>query len=197
MGIIWATIILGPPFALAAFLSIRGFWPRAQLLVTAAALVIIFFAFGVMLFRLSFANSLANFVCVAVVYLAYCFLAASCLQIPFRVVRYLALAITSLPICFGYVLGTVGVLGLMAIMGDYERPPEHTEQMGSHLKCEITLWGFAGSASGYTVHLYKTWPEIPLLVREVVAFSVVQGGYVGDDPPADKTCSDALDAYSR
>jgi hypothetical protein len=184
---------LGHHSPFVVFLAIR---PRAQLSVTVAAILILCLALGVAALGLSFTNVFANFVGVAVVFIAYYFLAASCLQIPFRVIRYLALTVAILPICFGYVLGTIGMLGLVWMVMDYTEPPQHAEQVGPHLKCEITGWGAAGTASGYTVHLYKTWPEVPFIVREVVSLRVIQAGYVGE-PPADKTCSDAVNVYSR
>jgi|ERR1700722_15064485 hypothetical protein len=194
--LMWATVICGPPFAFAVFFSIRQWWPHAQLPATGAAILTLLFAFSVVTLRLSFTSALANFVCVAVVLLIYYFIVASCLQIPFRAVRYLTFIVTILPICFGYLLGTVGVLGLGWIVMDYTRPPEHTEQMGPDLKCQITGWGSVASASGYTVHLYKIWPEVPFVEREVASLSVIQAGYVGE-PRADKTCSDAMHAYTR
>jgi hypothetical protein len=194
--LMWATVLCAPPFAFATFLAIRWSRPPAQLPVTVAAISILLFAFGVALVRLSFTNVLANFVCVAVLYFTYCFFAASCLQIRFRAVRYLALIASALPICVGYVLGTIGALGLGFIVMDYARAPEHTEQMEPNLICRITEWGSAVSASGYTVHLYRVWPAVPFIEREVVALTVIQAGYLGE-PPADKTCPDALNAYTR
>jgi hypothetical protein len=195
-GLMWATVLGAPPFGFAVFLGIRWAWPRAQLPATVAALATLCFAFGAALLRLSFTDVLANFVCVAVLYFAYCFVAASCLQIPFRAVRYLALVAAALPICVGYGLGTIGVLGLGWIVMDYAEPPYHTEPMAPYLICRITEWGMAVGGSGYTVHLYRVWPAVPFIERQVVTLVVAQAGYVGE-PPADKTCADALDAYTR
>jgi len=194
--LMWATVLCAPLCAFAIFLSIGWWSPRAKLPTIVAALSILVFGLGAAILRLSFTDVLANFICVAVVYFSYCFLVASCLLIPIRAVRYLAFVATPLPICVGYVLGTVGVLGLGWIVMDYARAPDHTEPMGPQLICRITEWGSVASASGYTVHLYKFWPAVPFIEREVVALPVVQAGYIGE-PPADKTCPDALRAYSR
>jgi hypothetical protein len=64
--------------------------------------------------------------------------------------------------------------------------------MTPKLICEITGWGMAGGPSGYKVHLYKRWPALPFIKKEVVELTVDQNA-----PDADKTCADALKAYSN
>jgi hypothetical protein len=98
------------------------------------------------------------------------------------------LPVTVLPIGVGYVLGTFGIF----VVADLVRPPERVEYVGQELICEITGWGMAGAASGYEVRLYKRWSAFTFIEREVAAFTVDESA--GD---ADKTCSDALNAYAH
>lgn len=63
------------------------------------------------------------------------------------------------------------------------------------LACRVTLWGTAFSASGDTVHLYRTWEWLPLIERSVVRIPVVELGYAGDQPPPAADCSDAVRLY--
>jgi hypothetical protein len=193
--LMWATVLSAPPLAFALFLSFRRLWPRVQLPAAVVAIAILFFSYGIAQLGLSFTSALVDVACVAAVYFTYCLVAASCLQIPFIFFRYSALVVSSLPICVGYVLGTVGVLGLGWIVADYTRPPQHTEKMRPDLICEVTSWGSVASRSGYTVHLFKIWAALPFAEREVVRFKIVQAGYIGE-PPTDKTCADALNAYA-
>jgi hypothetical protein len=125
-------------------------------------------------------------------YWSYCFLAASCLLIPSKVARIAALVIAAIPMLMGYVLGTVGVLGLAFILGDYTREPDHTEQIGPGLTCRITEWGMAVGPSGYIVDLYRVLP-VPFLKRNVASIRVT------DTDPSSRAanCSDVLAVYTR
>jgi hypothetical protein len=86
------------------------------------------FAFGIYALRLSFTNDLADTVFWAVGYFAYCVLAASSLRIPVRLVRYMVLIIAALPMAGGYVLGTVGILGLGFVVHDSTARPEREQE---------------------------------------------------------------------
>ena len=189
--VIWATVLGAPPITFLAVPRIRRAWPHAHGLIIIAAIVILCFAIGTSVSRLSFTNVWVNVVLAAICYLAYCFLAASCWQISRNVVRYIVGTVTTLPIGFGYLLGTVGVLALMWIVSDYASLPHRVEQMAPGLTCETTEWGTVLSG-GYKVHLYQRWSAIPFLEREVVVLTVGQ-----DARDADKTCSDALKAYAH
>jgi hypothetical protein len=83
----------------------------------------------------------------------------------------------------------------MFIVGDYTRAPHEIHQIEAGLECRVTLWGMVGSASGYTVHLYKSWDWLPFIERSVVRIPVVQVGYDGDTPPKNANCVDAAAQY--
>jgi hypothetical protein len=189
--VIWATVLGAPPIAFLAVPVIRRAWPYANLPIIIAAIAILCFAIGSSVSRLSFTNVWVNVVLAAICYLAYCFLAASCWQISRSAVRYIVGIVTTLPIGVGYLLGTIGALGLGWIVSDYASPPHHVEQMAPGLICEITEWGTIFSG-GYKVHLYQRWSAFPFLEREVVILTVDQNA-----SDADKTCSDALNAYAH
>ena len=188
---IWATVLGTPPIAFLAAPGIRRAWPYAHGPIIIVAIAILCFAIGSSVSRLSFTNVWVNVVLAAICYLAYCFLAASCWQISRNAVRYIVGIVTTLPIGVGYLLGTIGALGLGWIVSDYASPPHHVEQMAPGLICEITEWGTVFSG-GYKVHLYQRWSAFPFLEREVVILTVDQNA-----SNADKTCSDALNAYAH
>ena len=135
--------------------------------------------------RISFWSDFPYDAGISVAYLAYCFLAASCLRIPFEAVRLAALLVTAVPICFGYRGGPLLFLSL----GETTEPPK---QMTSDLVCSVTMWGLGGEDFGYTVLLYKTWSWAPFLRREVHRASVDQS----IDQP-DVSCSDVFASYIK
>ena len=106
----------------------------------------------------------------------------------------LALLCAAIPIFAGYVLCTIGLLGLIFIVGDYTRAPNQIEQIDTRLVCRVTLWGSAATDSGYTVHLYRSWAWLPLIERSVLSMSVNQTDQ-SKGPPMDVTCADALKKY--
>jgi hypothetical protein len=191
----WVTVLGAPPVILGAFAAIRQLWPHALSPMAVGSLATLCSFFGFAALRVSFTMAMANIVCAAVAYLAYCFLAASCWRITSRAVRILVLIVTAVPIAVGYLLGTIGVLGLAWTVEDYSRAPDHTEQMGPELICRVTSWGSAASDSGFTVHLYKHWAGVPFIEREVASTAVVQTNPQAQ--PKDASCSDVLAAYGQ
>jgi hypothetical protein len=190
--VIWVTVLGAPLIAFPAVPGIRQAWPYAHGPIIIAAIAILCFAIGLSVARLSFTNFWVNLVLVAISYLAYCFLAASCWQISRNAVRYILGIAAMLPIGVGYLLGTVGLLSVgWIVVADYANPPNHVEQMAPGLICEISGWGTALDG-GYEVHLYRRWSAFPFLQRELVNLNVDQNAN-----DADKTCSDALNAYAR
>jgi hypothetical protein len=129
-------------------------------------------------------------------YFAYSFLAVSCLRIPAKAVRVLTFGIAIIPIGFGFILSTIGVLGLAFIVGDLTRPPERVEEIGAGLTCRFREWGSAGSSSGYAVELYQSWNGIPFVERKILGESVVQAGYSGPSPK-DVSCADLFAKYEK
>ncbi|HWE76408.1 MAG TPA: hypothetical protein VG328_24815 [Stellaceae bacterium] len=197
MAVIETTVLFAPPLAFLLFLFARELRLPARLGLAATAAVLLLFIFAAKFLGFTFVNPWAAVAAVALAYFIYCFLVAACLLIPSKIFRYAIMTVVSLPICGGYLLGTVGVLGLEFIVLDVFRPPREVQKVGPNLVCDISAWGAAFTASGYSVDLYQLWPAAPFIERRVVSFDVVQSGYAGDTPPADKTCGDALTAYSR
>ncbi|MFY9695186.1 MAG: hypothetical protein WA776_20340 [Xanthobacteraceae bacterium] len=189
--LIWTTVLFAPPIMFLAFHGIRRLWPFAQAPVISAVAAILCFALGLAALRLSFTNAWANIALASVTYFAYCFLAASCWQISRKTLRFIAAFLTIIPIGLGYIVGTVGVLGLAWIVGDYASPPEHVESMGAQLVCEINGWGSVLDGV-YHVQLYRRYSAFPFVERKVAELTVDYN--TGD---ADKTCSDALNARAH
>ena len=198
LPLVWGTLIFSPIAGFGIFYLIRRRWPQAQRRVAKiAAIVFLLIVTFFKILHFSFTASLINIWGFVIGYSAFCFLGASCRLIPSASIKAVAQLLTLLPIICGYLLGTGGLLGLMFILGDYTSPPTETDQMEKNLSCEITGWGSAGSASGYTVHLYKTWDALPFLRREVENLNVIESGAVDGYEPQGTTCADALAAYNN
>jgi hypothetical protein len=188
-------LFAAPLVAFGAFAAIQSRWISRQPTVAAVCVSVVVFVLGAAALGLSFKDPLANFVVFTIAYAAYCLLAVLCWRIPSLFIRIPALLLAAIPICFGYVLCSIGALGLMFIVGDYTSPPKHTEQMNRNLTCRVTLWGASFTASGYTVHLYKSWAWLPFVEKSVVTMSVNQTGFSEGQAPKDVTCADALAKY--
>jgi hypothetical protein len=193
--LVWSVIIGAPVAAMAAFILIRGIWPRRQPSIITGCVVALFSISAFPLFGFSFTATLANFAGFVIAYSIYCFLGISCWRIRLLAVRIPVIVIAVLPLVAGYALGTVGVLGLGWIVADYSEPAKHTESIRNGLTCRITHWGAAVGDSGYTVHLYWTWSAVPFLEREVGRITVDE-----TNPKAgaeDASCSDVVAMYAR
>ena len=190
--IAWMSVLAAPPVMLALFWSLRRGAPGLVRALGVASVAFLGMLIGSTIIGLGFTLLAANVLCWTLGYWAYCFLAASCLLIPSEIARIAALVVTAIPILIGYVLGTVGALGLAFILGDVTETPYHTEQMGPGLTCRMTKWGMAASDSGYTVELYKAGP-LPFLERKVASINVTQT----DPSSKEASCADALALYGR
>lgn len=192
----WIGLLAAPLVALAAFTSTRGYWRfMLRWLVSASALTLAIVVTSNAL-GFSFRGATPNVAAFIIAYGAYCFLAFACWQIRFLPLRLLALAVGVLPIIAGYALGTVGMLGLLFIIGDYARPPVRTEQLEGDLQCEVRLWGMAASDSGYTVRLYRVWTKLPFIEQSLARASVNQTD-TSKGPPQDVTCADLVTRYEK
>jgi hypothetical protein len=188
-------LLIGPLIALCVFAVIQSRWAFAARPVAIVCITTIIFIAVAASLGFSFRNVLLNIAFFAIAYGAYCFLANCCWRIRYLPLRIVALLCAAVPICAGYLVGTIGILGLAFIVGDYTRAPYNTEQIEAGLECRVTGWGMVGSASGYTVHLYRSWDWLPLIERSVARIPVVQIGYDGDTPPKDANCADAVARY--
>jgi hypothetical protein len=195
LDISWVGLFAAPLIAFILFAFVHKRWATVGRQAVIAGISTIAFIVAAAALGFSFKNVLFNFAFFAIAYGAYCFLAACCWRIRFLPLRILALLCAAIPICAGYVAGTIGVLGLMFIIGDYTRAPNEIKQIDIGLECRVTLWGMAASASGYTIHLYRSWNWLPFIERAVVSIPVTQVGYV--EQPQDATCADAVAQYRR
>jgi hypothetical protein len=192
--LVWIGLLGAPVLAVVIFVLSRRRPFQPQSVVFAGSVLLLYF--GVACSGLSFVAVQVNLIFFVVAYFAYSFLAVMCLRIPTKAVRILTFVIAIIPIGFGFILSTIGVLGLAFIVGDYTSPPERVEQMAMGLTCRVRGWGSAGSASGYAVELYQSWNEIPFVERKVLGNSVVQDGYSGP-PPKDVSCGDLFAKYEK
>ena len=102
-------------------------------------------------------------------YLAWCILAAACWRLSPRSLGTALTVFAYTPVALGYLSIWPMSLGLVFAIGDYVAPPLHTERPAPGLACRVTGWGMAASDDGYTVHLYRLSPVLPVLRWEVAA----------------------------
>jgi hypothetical protein len=192
--LVWLGLLGAPVLAaIIAILTRRQGSPKRSAIVAGSALLLYF---AVACSGLSFVVPWVNLACFVAAYFAYCFLAMVCLRIQARLVRIPSFLVAIVPIGVGYLLSTIGILGLMFIVGDYTRLPDRVEQMATGLDCRVTGWGAVGTASGYVVGLYQSWSGIPFLERRVSSRSVTQVGYLGPEPEG-ASCSGVWAEYMK
>jgi hypothetical protein len=190
-------LFAAPLLAFGAFASIQSRWSSRQSTIAAVCALVLVFILSAAALGFSFKDVLSNITAFIVAYAAYCFLAVSCLRIRSLLLRIPAFIVAAIPVFAGYVLCTVGTLALIFIVGDYTSPPRHTEQIRPDLICRITGWGAAFTASGSTVHLYKSWPWLPFLERSVGSISVTESGDTETGPQIGASCADAMAKYNK
>lgn len=112
-----------------------------------------------------FVSLTANLWALGAAYFAYCLLVFGIGRLPLSaILRNTAVSIGVLPIAFGYFLGTVGLLGVMFIVGAYSSPSTET-RLARNLVCTRTEGG--GPSGGYELHIHREWPLAPVLHRQV------------------------------
>lgn len=191
-AIAWLGLLAAPPIAVFAFAVTSRFRPALiKRLAIGCAFLVVSIAAAASL-DISLTSNAANVACLSTAYLAYAFLAASIWRVRSLILRVPALVIAAIPIAGGYVMGTMGVLGLAFILGDYASPPLQAVRMGAGLECRINAWGNVTSDTGYTVHLYRHWPLVPFVEREVSRVTVNET-HPGPGPST-ASCKDALAA---
>lgn len=155
------------PLAVVLFMVIGRLAPRSQFPVVLGSASIVLGVLAGAVAGISFTVQGVNVVAVALSYFSFCYLAVSAWRIRNKLSRFVVIALATITIGIGYVLGTVGFLALLFIVGDYTNPPVQTLDVTGKLRCKVTVWGMAASDSGYTVHLYKRWGMLPFLEKEV------------------------------
>jgi hypothetical protein len=169
LKLVWILLLAAPVAALGLQalidrLPARGQGSAAKLLslILGAFLVVVILA---NLAGIRFVPLIANIWTLAAAYLAYCFLAFGVGRLPLPgMVRSTALIVGVLPIAFGYFLGSVGLLGLMFMVGSYANPSKET-RLATDLVCTRIDGG--GPSGGYALHVHREWPLLPLLHRQV------------------------------
>lgn len=165
----WILLLIAPVAALVLQASIdrlpsRHQGPTARFLsiVLSALLAVVILA---TLAGVRFVPLMANILSLGAGYFAYCFLAFGIgrLRLP-GMVRSSALIVGALPIAFGYFLGSIGLLGLMFMVGSYANPSKET-QLAANLVCTRIEGG--GPSGGYALHVHREWPQLPVLHRQV------------------------------
>lgn len=127
-------------------------------------------------------------------FVAYCVLVARCWRTGWKPLRFVVRTIALVPICVGYFLSTVGVLGLGFIVGDMTSPPFRTERMPGGLLCSVTSWGYAFSSSGYRVQLHRRWDAVPFVQREVASVSIDE---TDEAEPQTASCESVFASYKQ
>jgi hypothetical protein len=190
-------LLIAPVLAALTFIAFPKDLSRASFKAAfGGSVLVLLLLWGIGLAGISFTEPVFNGASLVAGYFAYCFLASVCWLIPNIVVRIIALVIAAIPVVFGYLLSTIGILALMFVVGDYTRPPDRVEQMAPGLTCRVTGWGAVGASSGYAVNLFQTFSAIPFLERRVHGHSVIQVGHLGPRP-ADVSCSSIWAEYSK
>jgi len=105
-------------------------------------------------------------VLIALAYFAYCGLVAVSLNIHNLKLRLPVFLIGLIPVLLGYILATVGALGLAFVVGDCV--PEQEGRLESRLTYRITTFGNATTAEGGNrIALLRSYHLLPGLEREV------------------------------
>jgi len=196
--IAWAVALFAPPASVFVFALLHSYRPRIEVRFGRACLyfLIVTFLLGPIL-RFGFTQAIANFVFWCLAYFCYCYFAVSRWQIKTKWVRFSVLALMSVPIAFGYLMGTIGILGLGWILMDKTASPMNVEQIEPGLVCEKTGWGAAATDSGYNLHLYRRWSALPFVRREVEMILVNETALSQDIEPPKATCHDLLVVHKK
>ena len=109
----------------------------------------------------------ANWLAVAAGWTAWCVLVGLLYAIRPRSVGIGVGALASLSVLPGLLLGTIGILGLMFIVGDYARPPLASRTLSPGIDCIVTGWGSAFSDDGHDIDIYRYWRWLPAIRRRV------------------------------
>ena len=174
LSITQVTLIFGP---LAGAISVQVFRRRSALCIkwlTALCLTYLSLLTFASIGRVKTISTDVNFALCIASYFAYCFLASATWTFkptrPFRVVG-IAMYVSLLP---GYLLATVGILGLGFVLGDQFSSQLQVKLIAPEISCMVKGWGGAWGPSGYDVILYKTPAWLPVIEYQFAGAHVVQ-----------------------
>jgi hypothetical protein len=179
-------IVLGSPFPLVVFvfyLLVRDYG-LLTLILRIGSLIWLIVYLGFFFSNVSLVNSGMNFLCGVIALGSYCFLASSAFEISLKPLRVIALVILGAP------ASIVTMTGILSLMFDADASTYKKEQMRPDLVCKMSSYGIVG-AGGDRIRLYKSWPAIPFLERNV------GGDSSNDADPSIKmsSCADLLNRY--
>lgn len=172
--LVW-TLLLGAPIAALLLQALaRRLTPRAYVATVAASALFLGAVIAAGLAGIRFVPVLANIWILAMAYAAYAFLVFSIGRLPWpAMARYSALVVAALPIAHGYFMGSIGLLALMFVAGEYVDPPRQTLRLSQNTTCVLTEGG--GLDTAYTLRLHHEWPLTPWLHRQTDAALVGEG----------------------
>lgn len=159
LGSLWCA----PIIAALALAAAKGV-PRALFVVICLAGGALGLVILAMLLKVSFMARTANVQALCFAYFAYCLLALGSVRLRPPLLGKLALATACLPIAFGYLLGTIGALGLAFLVGDAVRAPLHERSIGGGVVCVVTKDDGIGDTS-YHLTLQQRWGPLPIQRR--------------------------------
>ena len=191
LKLIWILLLSAPVAALIAQILVKVLPSSLQMNIAKALLwasIVWLVAMGLAgCTGVRFVPILANIWALAIAYFAYCFLAFATGWLPWhRTARLTTLAVATLPIAYGYFMGTVGLLALTFEADRYIDPPLQTVGLDANTVCIMT------NAEGWldTVHLlrvHKEWQLAPILHRQTQVIPVTT-----EQPSAGPTDCEAL-----
>jgi hypothetical protein len=190
------TLTCLPPAALAAAFILKAWFKGRMRAVFAGAAMFLCFVIGAGGLGFSFTNTCVNFLTARGAYGCYCLLAAGCISIRHWFPRGIAVLIAAIPIGLGYFVASMGILGLGFAIGDETRASDSVQPMTPGLTCISSAWGMAGNEGEY-IDLYRTWPLIPFVKRDVVSLNDDFGDESDIGQHVYGTCDTALATYER
>jgi hypothetical protein len=171
--VVIATLLGGPVIAGLTYAASRRF-PHFLTPLASLAAAVLGVALLAALLKISFISGHANVVALCLTYLAYCLLGLSACRLKRPLLRQLVLVAVSMPIALGYLLGTIGALGLAFLLGDAVGPPVEQRWIDGRTICVVTIQDGIGETS-YQLSLNQRWSGLPLQ-RRLARISAVDVG---------------------
>lgn len=167
-AICWAMLLGGPIITFLAWHLLRHSLCLQHTILVTGSFILLMLVLTAASINTSSA-SLNQLLCYAT-YVTYSLLAACTFSIHRLWLRIPVALLLYLPVLAGYLLGTIGALGLCFIIE--ESFPQEIHPFRPGLVCEVTYWGWAGSDEGDDYVLYRYWPRFPWIRRAVGSLSV-------------------------
>ncbi|WP_423147070.1 hypothetical protein [Rubrolithibacter danxiaensis] len=117
-------------------------------------------------FDISFKGDTLDFVLPISLYISYCYLMFHLFQLKNKLAKFFACFVAAVPILAGYLVATLGILGLMMVSLDFES--ERTVDLGNDSYFREYGHGNATTDDGgLKVDVYKYLPWFPLLEKRI------------------------------